>query len=128
MHRKPWWDNRGLLIRATFAAFLTLAWLSVATPATLPSAMFTVAGTPTGPGTLCQSGPPTAPSEKAGWIQVLDNPVWFTIDSPTSTPGASNGGQLPAGTVIVVDKASQFRAVQVTGAARIYAVCVDRLP
>lgn len=57
-------------------------------------------------------------------VQVLDNDIWFTLHSATSTPSGSSGFKALAGTYMIVDNASTFRAVRVSADARLAVLCV----
>jgi hypothetical protein len=75
---------------------------------------------------LCQIGTPDAPNEHGLVVQILDNPVYYTIHDPAAVPSASVGGLAVPGTIIRVDRASDFRAVPQGSPARLYLVCVPR--
>jgi hypothetical protein len=90
-----------------------------------PAEMITIGAVPTGPTvTLCQGGTVNQPTQSAARIYLLDQPVWYTIHSPTATPSASLGALGSPGTVETVNRATDFRAVR-QGAvdARAYIVC-----
>jgi hypothetical protein len=90
-----------------------------------PAEMIVIGPTPTGPTvTLCQGGTVAQPTQSAAFIAIVDQPVWYTIHSPTAAPSASLGGLAGPGTVITVDRATDFRAIR-QGAvdARGYVVC-----
>jgi hypothetical protein len=59
-------------------------------------------------------------------VQVLDNDVWFTLHSPTVTPSGSYGFKAFAGTYLLIDNASAFRAVRVSADARLAVLCVPQ--
>jgi hypothetical protein len=104
------------LISLVFPVFLWAA----------PAEMVTVSTTPIGPTVaLCQGGTVASPTQSAAFIAVVDQPVWYTIDSPTRTPSASFGALASPGFTIVIDRATDFRAVR-QGAvdARLYVVCI----
>ena len=88
----------------------------------------TIAGTVIGPtANLCVGGSPSAPTESGLFVQVLDQPIYYTIHSPTATPSSSVGGYAPANTILLLDRASDFRAIRATGtSARAYLTCVRR--
>lgn len=86
--------------------------------------MVTISSTPTGvTAGLCSLG---GGIETALLVQILDATVYYTIHSATATPSAGMGGQAPALSVLIVPKASEFRAVAVSSDARAYAVCVPK--
>jgi hypothetical protein len=60
-------------------------------------------------------------------IQVLDNDIWFTLHSATATPSGSSGFKALAGTYMIVDNASGFRAVRVSADARLAVLCVPQI-
>jgi hypothetical protein len=98
----------------------------VALACAAPAEMVVIGPTPTGPTvTLCQGGTVAQPTQSAAFIAILDQPVWYTIDSPTRTPSASFGGLAGPGVTFVVDHATDFRAVR-QGAvdARLYVMCI----
>jgi hypothetical protein len=90
-----------------------------------PAEMIVIGATPTGPTvTLCQGGTVAQPTQSAALIAILDQPVWYTLHSPTAVPSAVLGALAGPGTVITVDRATDFRAVR-QGAAdsRAYITC-----
>lgn len=117
-------------MRVRLPATLAL-WLVLALPGLLWAAAaetITISSSVTGPTAgLCVAGSPSAPSETGLFIQVLDQSIYYTIHSPTATPSSSVGGLAPANTILVIDRASDFRAIRSGGTdSRAYLVCVGR--
>lgn len=110
-----------------FAIFL----ISLVFPVSLWAAAFemlTISSAAVGPTTnLCSVGTPQAPAELRAYIQILDQSIFYTIHSPTATPSSTLGGLAPANTIMVLDRASDFRAIRATASdARAYIVCVPK--
>jgi hypothetical protein len=84
----------------------------------------TISTSVTGPTAgLCAVGA----GQSGAYIQVLDQPIYYTLHSPTATPSSTVGGYATANSIIQVDRASEFRAVRAGGTdARAYIVCVPR--
>jgi hypothetical protein len=88
----------------------------------LAAEMLVVSTAPIGPTpTLCL-GPI---QQYKAFVAILDQPVWYTLHSTTATPSASLGALGSPGTTLIVDRATEFRAVR-QGAvdARLYVVCL----
>ena len=110
---------------------LALALGLLALPALLDAAAaetITISSSVTGPTAgLCVAGSPSAPSESGLFVQVLDQSIYYTIHSPTATPSSTVGGLAAANTILLLDRASDFRAIRAGGTdARAYLVCVRR--
>ena len=116
--RAPWRHVLGLGVLLALPTLLSAA----------PAETITIANTVTGPtANLCVAGSPSAPTETGLFVQVLDQAIFYTLHSPTATPSAVVGGYAPANTTLVLDRASDFRAIRATGtSARAYLVCVRR--
>jgi hypothetical protein len=84
----------------------------------------TISSSATGPTAgLCAVGA----GQTGAFIQILDQPVYYTLHSPTATPSSTVGGYATANTIIQVDRASEFRAIRAGGTdARAYILCVAR--
>lgn len=102
---------------------VVLMW-KVAWPAA--AEMVVVSTTPIGPtAALCEEGTPGRPDPGRAFIAILDQPVWYTIHSATAVPSASLGALGTPGTTVIVDHATDFRAIrQGTTDARLYVVCI----
>jgi hypothetical protein len=108
------------------AVFLiTLVFPALLWAATASEMLSITSATPVGiTSTLCSYGPTQAPAEHGALIQILDQPVYFTLHGSAAVPSATLGGLAPAGTIITVDRASDFKAIAVSTTSRAYVVCV----